>query len=313
MEDLVIYKHGEPVGVTAPSTVYGRLGGTTQVNGPKGISQLSTETEASLLAALEQSGALIPGSAEEIATVQSLIADPVTSRTASYLLCTSDSCRDFIGKIKTLHNAHVILLGCGGIGCSIAMLLAGAGIRKLTLIDPDRIEASNLNRQLFWELSDIGKLKVDTLKVALLKRFENIEIHVSSEAMDIARLAEVAMNSCEGVAVTADDPGTLAWEARWIAKSCNIPVVSGGYFHHHCIANLFSPKAEYHANEGIDEWPEWKRLPNSIMPSYGPTNMALASILCSSLIASIIGDQPEAHAIVRWDSSAHPYEPRLVG
>lgn len=61
-----------------------------------------------------------------------------------------------------LANAHVVLVGCGGIGSPALQYLAAAGVGKLTLIDDDRVEESNLQRQTIFSTGDIGRLKADT-------------------------------------------------------------------------------------------------------------------------------------------------------
>ncbi len=59
-----------------------------------------------------------------------------------------------------LKNAHALIVGLGGLGGPVAIYLTSAGVGKITIIDPDTVESSNLNRQiLHWE-SDLGKPKV---------------------------------------------------------------------------------------------------------------------------------------------------------
>ncbi|NYT07657.1 MAG: HesA/MoeB/ThiF family protein [Methanomicrobiales archaeon] len=68
----------------------------------------------------------------------------------------------FIGEEgqERLKAAHVVLAGTGGLGCPAAAYLAAAGVGRLTIIDSDRVELTNLNRQiLHWE-KDIGREKV---------------------------------------------------------------------------------------------------------------------------------------------------------
>jgi len=63
---------------------------------------------------------------------------------------------------KKLKKAHVVVAGLGGLGSCASLYLAAAGIGRLTLVDFDTVELSNLNRQiLHWE-KDIGKNKVES-------------------------------------------------------------------------------------------------------------------------------------------------------
>ncbi|WP_176399804.1 HesA/MoeB/ThiF family protein [Novosphingobium sp. B 225] len=60
-----------------------------------------------------------------------------------------------------LAQAHVVLVGCGGIGSPALQYLAGAGIGRLTLIDSDVVELSNLQRQTIYTPADIGRSKAE--------------------------------------------------------------------------------------------------------------------------------------------------------
>ena len=60
-----------------------------------------------------------------------------------------------------LTRAHVLLVGCGGIGSPALQYLAGAGIGRLTLIDSDVVDASNLQRQTIFTPADIGRPKAE--------------------------------------------------------------------------------------------------------------------------------------------------------
>ncbi|MFA0784690.1 HesA/MoeB/ThiF family protein [Fervidibacter sacchari] len=63
---------------------------------------------------------------------------------------------------QKLANAHVAIVGVGGLGCPVALYLAAAGIGKITIIDADVVEETNLNRQVLHWSSDIGKPKVQS-------------------------------------------------------------------------------------------------------------------------------------------------------
>jgi sulfur carrier protein ThiS adenylyltransferase len=71
------------------------------------------------------------------------------------------------GSYEVLRNATVGIAGCGGLGSNAAVALVRAGTGSLILVDFDRVEASNLNRQYYF-LPDIGKKKVEALSRHLL-------------------------------------------------------------------------------------------------------------------------------------------------
>lgn len=70
--------------------------------------------------------------------------------------------RNVPGTTEKLAAATVGIAGCGGLGSNAAVALARAGIGRLILVDHDRVEPSNLNRQHYFQ-SDIGKVKVEAL------------------------------------------------------------------------------------------------------------------------------------------------------
>ncbi len=68
---------------------------------------------------------------------------------------------------QKLQNAHVVIIGIGGLGSPAAMYLSAAGVGKLTLIDFDHVEHSNLQRQIVHRSQNIGDSKVESAKKTL--------------------------------------------------------------------------------------------------------------------------------------------------
>jgi len=66
-----------------------------------------------------------------------------------------------------LRAAHALIVGAGGLGCPAALYLAASGIGRLTLADPDRVDLTNLQRQILYRTDSIGARKVDAAAAAL--------------------------------------------------------------------------------------------------------------------------------------------------
>jgi molybdopterin/thiamine biosynthesis adenylyltransferase len=71
-----------------------------------------------------------------------------------------------------LANSHVVLVGCGGIGSPALQYLAAAGIGRLTLIDSDVVEESNLQRQTIFVPADLGRAKAE-VAADWVRRFDS--------------------------------------------------------------------------------------------------------------------------------------------
>ena len=87
-------------------------------------------------------------------------------------------------EFKLIRNTNVLLIGVGGLGGFIASSLVRLGVRNITIIDFDVFEKSNLNRQIFSNVSTLGKMKVDVVKSALLKINPNIIVNAISGKFD---------------------------------------------------------------------------------------------------------------------------------
>ena len=65
---------------------------------------------------------------------------------------------------KKIKNSKVLIIGMGGLGCPLLTYLASAGVNNIGIVDYDKVELSNLNRQILFNSTDIGKFKVIKLK-----------------------------------------------------------------------------------------------------------------------------------------------------
>ena len=70
---------------------------------------------------------------------------------------------------KKILSANVLIVGMGGLGCPLLTYLAASGVGKIGIVDFDKVEISNLNRQTLFSTKDIGKYKVNQAKKVINK------------------------------------------------------------------------------------------------------------------------------------------------
>lgn len=86
---------------------------------------------------------------------------------------------------EALSNATIMVVGLGGIGSPVAQYLAAAGVGKLILIDNDKVDLSNLHRQILFNESDVGCYKAEKAKIVLNQINRNIAIEAYTNKFDV--------------------------------------------------------------------------------------------------------------------------------
>ena len=132
---------------------------------------------------------------------------------------------------RRLREAKVAVLGVGGLGGWAAWSLATCGIGEMWLIDGDRVEISNLNRQILYTEADLGLLKVE-VAAARLRAF-NPSMRVTATARRLGSQVEIA-DFIHGADVVID---AADWPAHDIERWCNsacfearIPYITMSHF-----------------------------------------------------------------------------------
>ena len=95
---------------------------------------------------------------------------------------------------KKLLSSSVLIVGAGGLGSPIALYLTALGIGKIGIIDKDKIDISNLPRQVIFENNDIKKNKASTATKKLKKINPNIELKSFNEELTKTNISKVATN-----------------------------------------------------------------------------------------------------------------------
>jgi len=92
---------------------------------------------------------------------------------------------------EKLKQARVVIAGSGGLGSPAAIYLAAAGVGRIRLIDHDKVELSNLNRQvLHWD-KDIGRSKVDSAKEKLGQLNHEVSLETVDETISEANVSQL--------------------------------------------------------------------------------------------------------------------------
>lgn len=128
---------------------------------------------------------------------------------------------------RRIRDAHVALIGVGGLGCAVAQYLVSSGIGQLTLCDFDTVAGSNLARQILYRQADLGRLKVEAATGVLQNLNPDTRLHSVSRRMSDADMLEL-FPSCDLVIDASDNYGTrlavnrscLALKMPWIMASC---------------------------------------------------------------------------------------------
>lgn len=126
---------------------------------------------------------------------------------------------------ERLRRSRVLLVGLGGLGSAAALYLAAAGVGQLTLVDFDRVDLSNLQRQIIHRTADIGRLKVESARDALLALNALVDVVAVPKTLDDMELLQQAQRA--DVVVDASDnlPTRLAINAACVRAGT--PLVSG--------------------------------------------------------------------------------------
>lgn len=131
---------------------------------------------------------------------------------------------DFDGQ-EALKQSKILIIGLGGLGCAAAQYLAAAGVGHLTLVDDDKVELSNLQRQILHQDSRIGMWKVESAAAQLTNINPFIQLTTISKRLNDLALAQVLIEhnlvlDCTDNIETRNQINALCYQHK-------IPLVSG--------------------------------------------------------------------------------------
>ena len=119
--------------------------------------------------------------------------------------------------LSTLQSKKVLIIGAGGVGQHVSTYLVTNGVKHLTIVDFDKVELSNLNRQILLREKDVGKYKVDVVKEALEAKNSDAHINVINAKLDSSNADKIITDKYDVVVDALDN-----WEGKFlISDECH--------------------------------------------------------------------------------------------
>lgn len=142
---------------------------------------------------------------------------------------------------KKLAEARVLIVGMGGLGSPISLYLAAAGVGHLGLADHDRVEPSNLHRQVLHGEADVGRPKVESARDRLLDLNPGIALHLHEGGIQPAHAREVIRGYDLVIDGTDNFPTRyLLNDAAWLEET---PLIYGSIFQFEGQVTVFDRRA----------------------------------------------------------------------
>jgi molybdopterin/thiamine biosynthesis adenylyltransferase len=168
---------------------------------------------------------------------------------------------------QKLRDARVLVVGAGGLGSALISYLAAAGVGHIGIIDDDRVELSNLARQIIHETGDIGRLKVESAADRVAELNPEVKVTTYPFALTAENAAEIIRNydsiadGCDNFStrfivnqtcITHRIPLVSAAIAGWQGQVMTIaPHLAADTGCYHCFAHPDAPEANTCRESGI--------------------------------------------------------------
>lgn len=127
---------------------------------------------------------------------------------------------------QRLRSARAVVVGAGGLGSPVITYLACAGVGKIRIIDPDKVEITNLNRQFVHGAADIGRKKALSAGEFIASITDDVEVEVSSRRLDKTNARELLAGA--DVIVDCVDSIATRLVVCEAALALDIPLIEGG-------------------------------------------------------------------------------------
>jgi molybdopterin/thiamine biosynthesis adenylyltransferase len=126
---------------------------------------------------------------------------------------------------QRLLDSHALILGAGGLGSPVALYLAASGVGRITLVDDDTVDLTNLQRQIAHTTSRVGQPKVTSAREAMLALNPWVEVHALQQRADEAALMRWVADA--NVVIDCSDNFATRHAVNRACVQHAVPLVSG--------------------------------------------------------------------------------------
>lgn len=126
---------------------------------------------------------------------------------------------------ERLRDAHVVIIGAGGLGSPAAIYLAASGVGRLSIVDGDTVDLTNLQRQILHGTPDVGLPKVESGARALARLNPEVDVRAIAEHLDGQALATLVASA--DVVLDCSDNFATRHAVNRACVAASIPLVSG--------------------------------------------------------------------------------------
>lgn len=130
---------------------------------------------------------------------------------------------------KNLSSKSIAIIGCGGLGSTVAITLGSSGVGTVHLVDFDTVSIHNIHRQIAYTMEDEGALKCERLGVLLKKRYVGLEVKTYAEKFETFISKEIEYD----LIIDATDRFPVRATIDSYAKSKQIPWIFGSVEAYH--------------------------------------------------------------------------------
>lgn len=146
---------------------------------------------------------------------------------------------DVAGQEKLLES-RVLIVGLGGLGCPAAMYLAAAGVGQLTLVDHDKVDLSNLQRQIAHTTATLGHFKAESARATLQALNPTIRVDAHTERLEGQALSDLVGRHDVVLDCTDNFKTRFALNAACVQH--RVPLVSGAAIRLEAQVSVFDPR-----------------------------------------------------------------------